>query len=123
MHRWQLYLLVLMMIFGGETVFADDLTDNSKHCISIVRISDTQIIDNQHIRFNMNGGPDYINELPNMCPGLSPNSTFMYKTSLNELCDLDIITLLENIGGGFVRGPSCGLGKFVPVSENDSKDE
>jgi len=41
----------------------------------------------------------------------------MYRTSLNQLCSLDIITVLDNIGGGFEQAGSCGLGKFKPISK------
>jgi hypothetical protein len=43
----------------------------------------------------------------------------MYRTSLNQLCDLDIITVLNSLGFGFMRGPSCGLGSFQPVTEDE----
>ncbi len=56
----------------------------------------------------MDGGPDYMSTLPHKCPGLSKHDTIMYETSLNQLCDLDTITVLNQIGGGFMRGPTCG---------------
>ena len=96
---------------------ATQAEEEGKRCISIHRISSTDIVDNQHIRFKMTGGPDYMNELPRKCIGLGKHDAFMYKTSLSQLCDLDIITVLDSVGGGYMRGASCGLGKFVPIEE------
>jgi hypothetical protein len=39
----------------------------------------------------------------------------MYRTSLSQLCNVDIITVLQNVGFGFLPGASCGLGMFRPV--------
>ena len=44
----------------------------------------------------------------------------MYKTSLPQLCDLDMITVLYNQGFGFSQGASCSLGRFHPVSEDEA---
>ena len=93
--------------------------DGAKKCIHINRISSVRVIDNQHIRFKMSGGTDYLNTLPHTCPGLGKHTPIMYKTSLNQLCDLDTVTVLNSIGGGFMRGASCGLGKFVPLTEDE----
>ncbi|GIX30548.1 MAG: hypothetical protein KatS3mg124_1020 [Porticoccaceae bacterium] len=94
-----------------------------KRCIPLSRISSVRVLDDQHIRFEMAGGPDYLNTLPRRCPGLNRNDPILYKTSLSELCDLDTITVLHQVGGGFMRGATCGLGTFVPVEEKPSGDE
>ena len=90
-----------------------------KKCIQINRISSIDVVDSKHIRFKTTGGPDYMNTLPHKCPGLSKHDTIMYETALSQLCDLDTITVLDQLGGGFMRGPTCGLGKFVPIDESE----
>jgi hypothetical protein len=35
---------------------------------------------------------------------------------LSQLCSTDIITVLMMGGPGLMRGASCGLGKFQPVT-------
>ena len=92
-----------------------------KKCVSLHSISSTKVLDNQRIKFEMDGGSDYINMLPRKCPGLSKNTPIMYKTSLSQLCDLDTITVLNTVGGGFMRGATCGLGRFEPFVEEEKK--
>lgn len=112
--------LVLPLILGAASLLAEE-SDEAKKCIQINRISSVDVIDNQNVKFKVTGGPDYINTIPNKCPGLSKHDPIMYKTSLSQLCDLDTITVLHSIGGGFSRGASCGLGKFVPVEEDEAR--
>ena len=100
---------------------ADD-EESAKKCIPLYRISSVDVLDSQHIRFETHGGPDYMNTLPNKCPGLSKHDPIMYKTSLNRLCDLDTITVLNQIGSGFIQGATCGLGKFVPMEEIEDEE-
>jgi hypothetical protein len=45
----------------------------------------------------------------------------MYRTSLPQLCDLDIITVLDDAGFGFMPGASCGLGRFYPITKDEAK--
>lgn len=95
-----------------------------RRCIPINRIRSVKVLDKQNIRFEMAGNPDYVNHLPRKCPGLRKNDPIMYKLSINRLCDLDTISQLRNIGGGFMEGARCGLGKFVEeVPEAESGKE
>lgn len=84
-------------------------------CINLSQIRNSQVRDDRTIDFMMNGGKVYRNELPNQCGGLGFDRSFTYSTSLTQLCNVDIITVLQNVGGGLNRGASCGLGRFVPV--------
>jgi hypothetical protein len=61
----------------------------------------------------------YLNTLPHGCPGMHPYDTYMFSTSLSQLCNLDIITILNLAGFGYLRGPSCGLGMFEPVTQEE----
>jgi hypothetical protein len=86
----------------------------AERCVSLARISSVKVLDNRSIEFRMKGGDVYINILPNPCPGLRPRQPFMYRTSLSELCDLDLITVLDQGGFGLRPMGSCGLGRFYP---------
>lgn len=98
---------------------ADDLRElTEQRCVTITSISKTEIIDAQTILFYMRGSEIYENRLPRRCPGLRSRSTFMYKTSLPQLCELDFITVLYNQGFGFSEGASCSLGPFLPITED-----
>jgi hypothetical protein len=70
----------------------------------------------------MRGDDVYRNELPNACPSLDFDERFMDRVTLNRLCDVDVITVIDDAGFGFTAGASCGLGKFRPISEEEAQD-
>ena len=100
-----------------ESIIADELS--AKKCVSIRRIDQTDIIDDRRIIFYMRGKDIYLNKMPRRCPGLRSSDTFSYKNQTGQLCDVDIITVLDNFGGTFRRGVSCGLGPFFPITEDE----
>jgi len=112
-----LALLTQQLQADESPEFLQPVEAEAENCISLSRIDRTRVIDNQNILFFMKGGDVYSNELPHKCNGLRKGKTFMYKTSLNRLCNVDTITVLDDIGFGFSRGATCGLGKFQPVEE------
>ena len=122
-------LIVTVTGFVSTTVFAeehekkpiDELLSDAEHCISLSRIDRTDVVDDSNILFYMKGGDIYLNRLPHRCPGLRWEKAFMYRTSLSQLCNVDIITVLDNMGFGFSPGVSCGLGPFHPISEETAK--
>jgi hypothetical protein len=82
-------------------------------CVQLNRIQSTSVHGDSVIDFKMRGGKVYRNTLPNSCPSLGFEERFLYKTSLSQLCSVDIITVLQS--PGLSQGASCGLGKFQPV--------
>jgi len=88
-------------------------------CVDTVRIRSTTVVDDRTIDFTMTDGTVLRNTMQNSCPGLGFEQAFSYSTSINRLCNVDIITVL-NQGGGISRGASCGLGMFVPVKPADA---
>ena len=86
-------------------------------CIPIRSIRSTNVRDDRTIDFIMNGNKIYRNTLPNSCPSLGFEKRFSYRTSLSQLCSVDIITVLWNNGPGLQPGASCGLGKFQPMQK------
>lgn len=95
---------------------------NAENCVSLPRIDRTRIVDDNTIIFYMKGGDIYVNHLPRRCPGLRVADSYLYKTSLAELCNVDTITVLQRFGGpGFTPGPMCGLGYFEPVTPEQAK--
>ena len=93
----------------------------SRHCLNLAQINHVEILDKQHIAFEMNNGDHYMNVLPKPCLSLHRDRALMYKTSLSKLCDLDIITVLDSMGGGYEPVGSCGLGDFNQSSEDEVK--
>ncbi len=92
------------------------------NCVSLTRIRSTNVVDNSTIDFKMVGGKTYRNSLPNSCPGLKFEDKFSYKTSLSQLCSVDIVRVLHDFGGRLSEGAGCGLGKFQPVEEIKSAE-
>ena len=112
--------LVGLLLFAG--VAADEPDDDmAQRCVSLNRIDRTEVISDENILFYMRGGEIYNNHLPHRCIGLKNERTFLYRTTISQLCDLDIITVLYSQGTGFTPGASCGLGRFHPISADEAK--
>lgn len=112
----------VLALAPADATSADDAAEGpAEQCVDMRRISSTEIIDDQNILFHMRGGVIYRNKLSHSCPGLAREQTFMYRTSLSQLCNVDIITVLDNHGFGFTPGPSCGLGKFYPITKDEAE--
>ena len=116
--------LLTTLAVGADDDIEEALTAatraDAKDCIRIQSIRRTEVANDKTVLFYMSRNRIYMNALPHKCPGLEREQRFMYQTSLGRLCDLDTITVLDDIGFGFSRGPSCGLGKFYPISKADA---
>jgi hypothetical protein len=86
------------------------MPEGAQRCVSLPQIRSTRVVDAQTILFEMGGKKTLANRLPRKCPGLAFEKRFAYKTSLNQLCNTDVITVITSIGAG----ASCGLGYFEP---------
>jgi hypothetical protein len=98
-----------------ETLLAH--TDSDTRCLNLREIDDTEILDLRNIVFHMKNNAVYLNHLPYTCPGLSSSNPFMYRVTINRLCSMDVITMLDQLGSGFIPGASCGLGQFHLIDE------
>lgn len=78
----------------------------ARPCMSIARLQRSEIIDNQTIRFHLIDGTIVLSRLPNPCPGLEMQGGFAFRTSTDQLCELDVIRVLPPSGG------ACALGTF-----------
>lgn len=83
-------------------------------CLPLQSVQDSRVRDDQTIDFYASNRRVYRNRLPQSCPQLGSEGRFAFKTSLQQLCSVDIITVLT--GPGLTRGASCGLGKFQPIT-------
>ncbi len=112
---------VCLLAAAGMTSAAaqDDATDRPLHCLNMMRIDHTDILDSRHMLFTMTTKRLYLNTLPAGCAGMRPHDPYLTRTSLTQLCDLDIITVLHQTGFGFMPGASCGLGMFQPVTQHE----
>ena len=83
-------------------------------CIPLRSIRETRVRSDRVIDFIATGRRTYRVTLPQPCPGLGFEERFSYGTSLTQLCQQDIITVLRQAGGP-QTGASCGLAPFQPV--------
>ena len=105
------------LVAGLWTLTATADTDKTINCVQTNQIKRTKIVDDQNIIFYMPGNKTYNNHLPNKCSGLKSENRYLYKTSINQLCNVDIITVLHQDGGGLTPGAACGLGQFELIAE------
>ena len=83
-------------------------------CIPLRNIRETLVRNDRVIDFRMTGGRYYRVTLDRRCPQLGFERRFSYATSLSQLCQQDIITVL--VGTTLTPGASCGLAPFQPVT-------
>ncbi len=117
--------LALSLFMSGGAHSSEILVDEpeevegTEDCVWVRMLRRTEILDDRNILFYMTGDKVYRNFLPRRCPGLSRHEAFSYETRISQLCRADRITVLDSLGFGGIPGPSCGLGKFYPVTENE----
>lgn len=102
----------------ASTGFAADKptpAEGGERCVQIKDIRRTEVVDNQNILFYVRNKKVYNNHLPHSCGGLAAGNAFQYETSQSELCDTDIIRVVNSTTGELLPGASCGLGLFVPA--------
>src|SRR6185295_6259259 len=113
------------LVAGSSASRADDdatFNRTPRDCVITQSIARTDILDDQTIIFYMRGkNIAYRNYLPKKCPGLKRWERFSYQVTAGRLCNIDLITVLENstFGPGFDRGFTCRLGDFHPLSPED----
>jgi hypothetical protein len=97
---------------------ADPYVESGKavSCIPLNTIRSTDVRDDRTIDFVTSNRKIYRNTLPQSCPSLGFERRFSYKTSLAQLCSVDIITVLYS-SPNLQPGASCGLGQFQPMEK------
>lgn len=121
-------LLIGSMIVAGGAAYAGSKSSDDdkyviktigepKNCVNRSTIRSTDVISDTVIDFKMRNGDIYRNTLPNKCSGLRFEEAFSYKTSINQLCSVDIIRVLDTTGGRLDTRNACGLGKFQKIEK------
>ena len=120
-------LLAIVLLLGAGMAAAEDSDQDEEgarerdmdavQCVRINDIEGIDIVDSRTLVFRMRGDEVYENKLPFECPGLKRDDTLMYRASVGQLCNIDIVTVLEDWGFGFAPGASCGLGMFNPITD------
>jgi len=114
--------IIILSLSPVAASFAEEVPDDGgERCIDTRRISSTDVVDAHNILFYMRGGVIYRNTLPHKCTALARENRFSYRTTISRLCDIDMITVLYDFGSGLSQGPSCGLGRFYPISKDEAQ--
>lgn len=120
-NRRTLCAALLSLVLTGPALADESYPDQPERCIELSKVRDMKVISDQMIAFRTGVHRYQVNSLPYPCPGLRDDTPILYRTSLDRLCNVDVITVLEDTGFGYMPAASCGLGKFVPMNENEVK--
>jgi hypothetical protein len=115
-------MLAALALSGGSEAQDGAEANETRNCVDLMRIDRTEVVDDDTVLFYMRNGTVYRNELTSSCPTLGFEERFMYRTVLTQLCDIDVITVLQDVGFGFMPTASCGLGKFEPIDEDTAEE-
>lgn len=84
-----------------EQILAETLTDedydNSKRCLSLRSVSDTKILDRQHISFRATRDKYFIVRLIRPCQGLDRDDLLVLNGRDSRLCRLDRINAIDRV--------------------------
>lgn len=116
-HRPVILFIGCALLIGATsapTPPADPKTTKGPQCLNLSQLDHSEVVDDKTILFHMKGGKIWRNDLPFGCPRLGYEKAFSHKTTINQICTVDIITVLNNYGGsGLQEEASCGLGDFT----------
>ena len=134
--KQKFWLIILCCLFAGMAMADDGGAVDSdsgtssggnsddyfqlEKCISPAWIRHTYIVDDRTIIFYMNQQKIFVNRLPHRCAGLRSAGTFAYRLRGIRLCNVDTIQVVRTTGIGLDTGPTCGLGMFRPVTEEEA---
>lgn len=139
--KFRLAVILALMAWPLEAVAADKakerpvapelakyrVTGEVQHCVNLSRIRRTQVLNDYTILFHMRGRKIYKNELPYRCFSLGFEKSFSYSLTMNLLCNVDIITVLDRnnmiFSGRRFVGTSCGLGDFEELEEIEEGED
>lgn len=117
-------LIVAMMVmsWGRSPSLADEsdeVDDESLRCLNARSIRSADVIDDNHVVFEIQGRRLFLNELSSTCSGLSRDGRFSYDTYTRSLCARDKIRVLRESSNRIYETRSCSLGRFQPITRED----
>lgn len=96
-----------------------------RSCLRDSEIRRYRALGQRHILFEGRQGRFWVNELRGRCLGLNDDSVFIMEPNrAGRLCDMDRFGVVDRAGllpGGYTA-PTCGLGKFKPVTEQQVQE-
>lgn len=88
-------------------------TGTESSCVQARNIRRTEVIDGRTILFHMSGSRVWMNRLSSTCPRLAHERSFAYQTSTAQLCNGDIIRVMQRPMMRLEAG--CSLGRFAEL--------
>ena len=106
---------------AAATLAQYEPTGETESCIGLRNIRSMSPLDEQNFLVKVTGGKVYLNRVSGRCAGAdSAFNRLQYKTSINQLCRNEIITVVDNTQG-FTVG-SCGLGTFERLEKKPEEE-
>jgi len=87
----------------------------TERCLFTREIRSTEILDEQHLVFQLSGKRLYLVQFQYTCPGLRRGASIVYETHDARLCRLDQIRAFQP--GPAIPNPPCTLPGFMPVEK------
>jgi hypothetical protein len=97
----------------------------AKSCLSSTEYRSYRALGKRHLLFKGRQGRLWVNVLRGRCPSLSNSSIFIMRPAQgNRVCELDRFEVADRFDplAGAGRSPTCILGEFKPVTENQVEE-
>lgn len=95
-----------------------DSYGDSPRCIATRRIRSSNVLNDQHVAFQVSATKYYLVQFRNHCPMLERNATISYETRSGRLCALDTIRGLIGLGSTARFGPPCQIPGFQEITRD-----
>lgn len=86
------------------------------NCLHRDAYTDIEVINPELLLFHGRSHRLWLNRLRQSCPGLHLDHTLAFDMRHGRLCHLDTVSGADILGGRYLPGARCSLGKFDPVS-------
>jgi hypothetical protein len=120
--RQALFASVVMLCYPGAHAAAQE-SGEALECLSMGRVRDIEVVDDDRILFYQGGQRVYLNVLERTCEGLKRDGAFTWRNGRGtvrnpRLCRADFISVLD---WGRL-GSACKLGAFRLISNDHAKE-
>ena len=121
--REALFVSAVMLCYLDAPAVAQESTE-AVSCLSMSRVRDIEVVDDDRILFYQGGGRVYLNVLERTCLGLKRGGSFGWGSGRGNgirntrLCSSDTISVLDHLS----VGSACKLGVFRLISTDQAKE-
>lgn len=84
-------------------------------CIPARSIRRTEVLDDQHIVFELPSKKYYLVQFERACHMMRPDSTIIYEPRGSQLCRMDFVRVYDSFSPASI-GPPCSIPGFYPVT-------